>query len=305
MKVAILGSGFGLYGYLPALCGPGCEVILPERYRMAVESRPDIAGFAPGIIWAASDEAALECADALVVSRRPEDQSDLMDRILSKPRLRRLLLEKPIARNPEDATQLQAQIEASGKILRVGYSFGATDWGQQLIAQAQSARATGDMSVRWTFRAHHYAMDRPTWKRSHSQGGGALRFYGIQVLALLAQMGFDRALASSTFSARPDEAETWHATIASGRGERCDIVVETQAASARFSVAGPGLAVATDLADPFGDQTAGAPDRRIAVLTSLCRDLLSSEHSPHQLYADTIALWRAVEAVNVHAGRAE
>src|ERR1700736_694984 len=120
MNVAILGSGFGLYGYLPALQEQQCRVLLPERYRAIIESREELSGFATGIAWVADERAAIYLADALVVARRPADQSDLIAEILHKPRLKRLLLEKPLAQNPMLAAQLQNQIEASGKIVRMG-----------------------------------------------------------------------------------------------------------------------------------------------------------------------------------------
>ena len=43
---AIRGSGFGLYGYLPALVGCGRRVVLPERYRARFAERPELAPFA-------------------------------------------------------------------------------------------------------------------------------------------------------------------------------------------------------------------------------------------------------------------
>ena len=49
---AILGSGFGLYGYLPALV-EGCEqpVVLPERYRARFDERSELARFAINVQW--------------------------------------------------------------------------------------------------------------------------------------------------------------------------------------------------------------------------------------------------------------
>jgi hypothetical protein len=297
MKVAILGSGFGLYGYLPALLALRAQVLLPERYRAVVEGRDELSGFAAEIIWTADEAAALDLADALVMARRPIDQTNALAGILRRPNLKRLLLEKPLAPDPAAAAGLQHQIEASGKIVRIGYMFGFTEWGEKLIARGAS---TGDISIKWTFRAHHYATGRSNWKRFDAQGGGAMRFYGIQLISLLAQLGFDTVLASSTTSAHPGEVESWRASLLNSQRARCDLVLDSNATQTGFSIDAPALGVAASLPDPFGDQPNGAQDRRVPVLSSLCREMLTDEQTPSLWYAKTIALWRAIEDVTVH-----
>ena len=81
MNAAILGSGFGLYGYLPALQALGCRVVLPLRYRSIIENRAELSGFAERIGWAADDTDAIDQADAVVVARRPADQSHLFNMV--------------------------------------------------------------------------------------------------------------------------------------------------------------------------------------------------------------------------------
>lgn len=303
MNVAILGSGFGLYGYLPALQALPCRVVLPERYRAAVEGRAELSGFADGIDWVTDENAAIDRAEALVVARRPADQSDLIAGILHRKGIKRLLLEKPLAQNPTLAAQLQGQIESSGKILRMGYTFGFTDWGQDLTAR--SAALSGDIRIKWTFRARHYAANRLNWKRFSAEGGGALRFYGIQLISLLADLGFHRALASSTTSAQPDEAAAWRATLLNENGARCDLELDSNCAQAEFSVHAPALSFALSLPDPFGKPLNGAQDRRVPLLSSLCREMLTNEQTLPPSYRKTIALWQAIEDVTVHRVSAE
>jgi predicted dehydrogenase len=297
MNVAILGSGFGLYGYLPALLAQRCRVLLPERYRAVVEGRAELSGLAAKIGWVADEREAIDLADALVVARRPADQADMLTEILHKPRLKRLLLEKPLAQNPAVAAKLQDRIEASGKIIRMGYTFGFTGWGQNLIARAGASN--GDMRIRWTFRANHYAADRPTWKRFDAQGGGALRFYGIQLIGLLAKLGFDTVLASDVTSTYSNEVESWRAKLASNEGSHCDLEVDSNSEQTGFFV--DAHSFATSLPDPFAEQPAGAQDRRVPVLSSLCREMLTSQETPHLWYARTIALWRAIEDATVRS----
>ena len=301
MNVAILGSGFGLYGYLPALLAQRCRVLLPERYRAIVEGRAELSGLAGEIGWVADEKEAIDLADALVVARRPADQAGMLAEILQRPRLKRLLLEKPLAPNPAAAAKLQDQIVASGKILRIGYTFDFTDWGQDLIAHAGASK--GDIRIRWTFRAHHYAADLPTWKRFEPQGGGALRFYGIQLIGLLAKLGFDTVLASGVKSTHSGEVESWRAQLQNNEGARCDLEVDSNSERTGFSVDAPSSAIS--LPDPFAEQPTGTQDRRVPVLSSLCREWLTSQQTPHLWYTRTIALWRAIEDATVRSNSAK
>lgn len=294
MKVAILGSGFGLYGYLPALHELSCRVVLPERYRATIERRTELSHLAGDIAFVADENEAIELADAVVVARRPADQLDLLPGLLQRKKLQRLLLEKPLAPNPAAAVRLQDQIETSGKIVRMGYLFGYTDWGQDLIARA--ADLGGDLHVRWLFRAHHYAADRSNWKRADAEGGGALRFYGIQLIGLLAALGFDQVLLSRLATGRPGEAESWHATLANRKGVRCFLELDSNAAQTLFAVTAPAFGVTISRQDPF-DAAPNNRDRRVPLLVPLCREFLIAEKATDPSGRRTIALWQAIDDV--------
>jgi predicted dehydrogenase len=296
VKVAILGSGFGLYGYLPALHALSCSVVLPQRYRATLARRAELSPLAGGITFVADDNEAIDLADAMVIARRPADQLELIPELLHRKKLRRLLLEKPLTPNPVAAMRLQDQIEASDKIVRMGYLFGYTDWGRDLITRAAELR--GDLQIRWLFRAHHYAADRSNWKRADTEGGGALRFYGIQLIGLAAALGFDRVLLSRLAAGRPGEAESWYATLANRNGARCVLELESNAAQTLFSVMAPALGVTISRQDPF-DAASSDQDRRVPLLVPLCREFLTTETRTDPSDRKTIALWQAIEEVTV------
>ena len=68
----ILGSGFGMYGYLPALIECGMKVALPERYRSVIGGRTELVQYMPEVIWCAGTEEALALANGAVVAVRPD-----------------------------------------------------------------------------------------------------------------------------------------------------------------------------------------------------------------------------------------
>ena len=71
----ILGSGFGLYGYLPAAVALGFSPILcPARYQDKFFSRDELKKFNESISWVDTDQDLIEMATTLVISKRPIDQ---------------------------------------------------------------------------------------------------------------------------------------------------------------------------------------------------------------------------------------
>jgi hypothetical protein len=297
MRVAVLGGGFGLYGYLPALVSIGHTVVLPQRYRPTIDARAELQGFVDGIDWQADDGAALDRASAVVLARRPEDQLRLLPGILARPQIEQLILEKPLARDPAEAARLQAELADSGKAFRVGYTFPLTGWGQRLIANAGSI-VHDEISMAWRFRAHHYATRTQTWKRLHSRGGGALRFYGIQIIGLLAQLGYDTALSSDAISSAPDEIEAWTAVFSGADGAVCRVTIESNADHSEFSVKTASPDTSVRLGDPFDEQR-GPQDRRVPLLAVLCGDALSGREQFCNWYPTAISLWRQMEQMTV------
>jgi predicted dehydrogenase len=295
MKVAILGSGFGLYGYLQAVVRfPDTIAILPERYRARLRERTDVAGLAPKVFWQPNEATMLDVADAVIVAQRPQDQLDRVSECLERPNILRLLLEKPLAPTPKEAMHLLDRVSITGRLLRIGCTFRYTTWGRSLLAPAREERL-GPMNIEWNFRAHHYAHDLQTWKRNVSTGGGALRFYGIHLIALLAELGYAEVRCSEILSNRPGEAEAWRAQF-SGLGlGSCSVSVNSNADLDFFTVESENFSVR--LHDPFEapavDQTY---DRRVDVLVDLCREFLYDERRSCEWHYPWLRLWNASEA---------
>ncbi len=290
---AIRGAGFGLYGYLPALVGCGQRVVLPERYRARFDERPELAPYAGDVLWEKDEHAALERADGAALALRPRDQAAWVARCLALPRLERLILEKPLAPSPEESARLFESLLRSGKSFRVGYVFRETSWGRRFL------EAGGATAVTWTFMAHHFRADLRNWKRSHAAGGGPVRFYGIQLVALLAEAGYREVLSSSGTGGGLENLETWEARFSGPGLPECRVEVLTRSLTDALRVEGPGGAVLTDLREPFETgETAGGPgvlDRRVPILGALCRSLWEPGDPDYAWYGATLDLWRDVE----------
>jgi hypothetical protein len=197
--IGILGSGFGLYGYLPAAIGLGLTpVLLPERYRVKFLARDELKAFESYIHWIDSDQALLESVTTLVISKRPADQCVALPNYLAQRQIKKIVLEKPLAPNPDAALKMLELIKASGKQSTAGFTFRFTSWASALRERLVNVSNSSEEAwqLKWHFMAHHYSNNLPNWKREHLQGGGVLRFFGIHIIALLAELGYSHVISS-------------------------------------------------------------------------------------------------------------
>ncbi|MBN1396056.1 MAG: hypothetical protein JW959_13620 [Pirellulales bacterium] len=302
---AILGSGFGLYGYLPALVdGCGQPVVLPERYRDRFNKRSELARFASNVEWEKNEAAALARADGVAIALRPSEQLEWASRCLAYSNIKFLLLEKPLAQSPVASKKLLDALKDSGKACRIGYMMRYTRWAERLLSGSVAAGGADEISIYWGFLAHHYRHDLSNWKRFNSSGGGVIRFYGIHLIALLAEIGYRNAIRSLAWGTSPNELAVWNAVFTGFSLPDCNILIDTRSALQKFQVqliSGSRTGLTTNLVnsvDPFDlqDQTVQSHpmDRRVPMLTQHCRSVWQ-EAKEYEWYDATIALWRAVE----------
>jgi predicted dehydrogenase len=295
MKVGIVGSGFGLYGYLPAILrGCGEHVLLAEKYRSQLLAREDVASLAESIEWLRDESSVLDAANAVVIARRPEDQFRVVGDCLVRSNIERLLLEKPLAHNPEAAESLIRELLAARRTFRIGYTFRYTRWFREVLSVYASKPRIGPASLRWRFCAHHHRTGVKTWKRQVMQGGGAVRFFGIHVIAFLAELGYDTVSFSEVSPQSGPEADCWYAKFDGPALPAFYTVVETNSAVEEFHI-NYGEAL-VDLPDPFSiEETSGKFDRRVDVLTQLCSEFLYDDVPWLPWYEASIQLWSEVE----------
>lgn len=177
-SVGILGGGFGLYGYLPALKELGFEVHTLCKYRdSAILGRPNLAEMRSSLEFHETDTALISSVQYLVISRRPEDQFSLIDECLEKKTVHHLFLEKPLAPSLPLHKKTLQNLESLGISFSVGYLFLQTPWCraiQQLIADENELQ----IEIVWQ-------MIRPSgWKLSADSGGGIFDYYLIHFIPL-------------------------------------------------------------------------------------------------------------------------
>ena len=312
-RFGIIGAGFGLYGYLPALID-GCahHVVLSERYRNRFFDRPELSQYSSAIDWREDEEAILDCVDGVVLALPPLVQQEILPRCLARSSIKKIILEKPLANTPEVATEIFSELIQSRKEFRVGYTFRYTDWGKKILKKVLPAKkGNSSFSINWSFFAHHYRHDLYNWKRSNAQGGGAIRFYGIQIIALLAEIGYRDVTLSRSYSNFSDEIEKWDAVFVGQGLPECKIVVSTNSNLELFQVentvnseCGASIPTFTNLTDPFdlddGTYQMNRIDRRVPILIQLCNSFRDDSEHQYECYNASIVLWQIIENKTIH-----
>lgn len=296
----IIGSGFGLYGYLPALLlDKECSVVLMVGMREKLQARAELSRFIPQIFWANSLEDALSQADGVVIAVPPRQQMQLVEAVLRHPNIQRLVLEKPLAPNPSTAQAILDLVIAAGVQVRVGYTLLYTSWWG---AQQWPSKANGctKVFVRWTFMAHHFLHELENWKRMHIEGGGVLRFFGVHLLAMLSAVGYTEVICSKMEGLHEAEPEAWDAIFSGYDLPNCHVHINSRYQHSEFKIVSFGNNGWSDIMhdiDPFSsEQRIDEQDKRITVLHKLLQSFDEDDAQHHTIVKCINQLWLQVEA---------
>lgn len=297
---AIIGSGFGLYGYLPALVdGQDETVVLPRAYESKVRTRTELAFTLSHIRWVDDEITALSLASTVVIAVPPQRQFELVSRCLTLPRIEKLVLEKPLAVTPALAAELVSNLDEAKKRYRIAYTLLNTAWHQEL-AWPKLSTPGAVISINWTFMAHHFASRLTTWKRVHKDGGGVLRFYGVHLVALLAYHGYDGVGCSILEGEDPREPERWNAILTGPGLPDCHVYVDSRSATKQFMMVHRISAqdnVILGMADPFENEIRkGDDDARVGVLKRLMDSFEADDRHYDLFYKRVNTLWWKIEA---------
>jgi predicted dehydrogenase len=305
-RIGILGSGFGLYGYLPALIeAGGKQIFLPVRYKEKFSTRSELQKYACYIQWVFDDKALFESIDSIVIALPPLYQLNLVKKLLHFKNIKYFILEKPLAVSPEKSSQLMDELVRSNKTFLIGYNFRFTSWGTAIFEYLRNIIDTASnsrLNITWNFIASHYLNDALVWKRLNSLGGGALRFYGIHLIALLAELGYTEVIFSKKSNIEYDEVTKWEAIFSGKRLPICDVKVDSKTKKNNFLVSlstDSNKTILFDKPDPYYHKnnlrTINGQDKRIPYLVDLCGIFSENPHMNYGWYKSTIDLWRLTE----------
>jgi predicted dehydrogenase len=189
----ILGGGFGLYGYLPAVAQRTTGAIhLLQRHEKLILERSEIHELLSRTVFEANIAAIFQKCNSIVIAVPPQDQQSIVEEILENKWVGQLILEKPVAPTPALTIKLLNNLNKSEIKYRIGFTMGETKWFNQVKKYLTVHEGeTIKIKIDWRFLAHHYRSGLNSWKRYPAQGGGATRFYAIHIIFILAKLGID------------------------------------------------------------------------------------------------------------------
>jgi predicted dehydrogenase len=191
-EVGLLGSGFALYGYLPALIKLGFKrIITLNKYKKKILQRADIRKYCNQLSYCNDENEILKKSKTIVICKRPSDQKRILDKIFKKKN-KNLLLEKPLGKNFELSKILLKKLINKKIKYNIFYSFLYTNWFQLINKNYNKS----NIEFNWFFYSYDLKNNINNWKLKESNGGGIVNYYGIHFVSIAAHLGYKKILRS-------------------------------------------------------------------------------------------------------------
>lgn len=265
MKVGILGSGFGLYGYMPAFLGLGMEVLTLNRYKRKIESRTELSGLLGEVKFLSSEEEIFHSTEVIAIARNPASQEKFIEGIATG--FTHLFLEKPMTPSVEEHERCLEKLISLKQNFSIAYLFKYCDWWGK-VKNSLNLSDNSSVVILWGVPE-----SVNNWKSLDSEGGGIGSFYATHLIPLINDLGFEfeiqdflhdsnliivaRNLVGSTLKIKIFRAACQKFMIYEERGFSKNLIYEAET--------------------PFGDiGRKGVPDARIPVLMNYISDKLES-----------------------------
>jgi predicted dehydrogenase len=306
MRVGIVGGGFGIYGWLPALVSSHeVQIVTLERYRVQLQLRPELRVFEKRMTFVEDLRRLISRCEYVVIARRPADQFRFVEELASLGWKGCVVLEKPLAPNPEMAEALLEILDHADIRVVVGFSLCETGWAAtfgRYLAVAEPIH----IRVDWRFLAHHYRYSLANWKRQPTEGGGALRFFAIHLVAWLARADSWKEFECSPL-AEVHEDPAVRFTVKRGSVEvsiLCDTCWNKEPLFTIQASRHGCVVESCALRDPFDESMAGGSseelagqDKRVVFLRRIIIGLLRDGGSRPTDFLAHVKLWGQIERV--------
>lgn len=176
--IGIIGGGFGLYGYLPAVCQYYTNelVLIEKRHKCKFLKRSELSQYENRIIWKDSPDDVIDNVKILILSIPPIHVKNYLNSIINSPTIKKLIVDKPICENPYITKDFIEKIELAGIQVVSSYLFIYTKWVSNLNKNKKYI-------IEWNIKNNN---SQNSWKRNNTLGGGEINFYGIHLLSVIA-----------------------------------------------------------------------------------------------------------------------
>jgi len=297
----IIGSGFGLYGYLPALMNLSLKVALLSKAKKIVQNRDDIKIYYDKIIWIDNIEDLLASCENIIISVPPFRQYELVKDLTLYSNIRNIIIEKPVADSPVKSKEIINLLNKTGINYRIAYLLLYTDWYNDLYGRISNKNSLDYVvNIKWCFKANHFKYKLENWKKDHYLGGGVIRFYGIHIIALLSNMNFSNVIDSVLSGDNENIFVKWTSQFSSKDNKTSAFVkIDTDSDIENFEISIYNKLIdkidfSIKLSNPFEKYNCAKQDVRSIFIERLIIDLIDKK--PERITSNSINdLWQAIE----------
>ena len=188
MNTLILGSGFGLYGYLPAVEVVSKKIFLEYKYKNKLQNLKISKKIFNKIYWYKNESNIIDKINIVVIAYPPILQSKKIKQLFKNKKLvRYLFLEKPIDKNPIAARKLIKFLIKNKVKFSFGFIFKYLAW-SKLINKKKNLK---NIKIIWNIKKKNASN---SWKYKSKFGGGLIRYYGIHFLKLFSENNYHKIL---------------------------------------------------------------------------------------------------------------
>lgn len=279
--IGILGSGYGLYGYLPALCQSTSEKIcISHTSKEKIYRRPELVKYIARIYFAESIEEIIFNCTTLVIAYPPKAVYPLIEIIELSSTINKIIVEKPLCTNPDLSLEFINRLRNKNIKIISGFIFFYTDWYSKL-----SEHQLGDLKIIWKFKRSENLDIAQSWKYKKSCGGGALNMYGIHLLSILTKFNI------STIKIVTNNDEHFNAFFNINFKFNIEIDIELTKSISLFEIS-----TIISQETPFGEQTEEFhEDFRVKYITQLLYDFEYEYEKLNLILYNTMNLWSSIE----------
>jgi hypothetical protein len=293
--IAIIGKGFGVYGYLPALIELNKKVLVLNEYKNLLLKREELRKYIEVINFCKNEEELFERSNNVVLATTPLKQELYVKKIVNDYRhISTLYLEKPLCQNSKKSTNLLVYIRENGVKVCVDYNFLIAPWFYKIKELIENKSKS--FEIEWCFAANYLKDNLKSWKSLDSEGGGIINFYGIHLIAVAAALKLN--LISSKLILNFGKLSIWEAEF-ENQGTSLKVKISIESSENYFIVKETESSInIVKLINPFSEKSIDPKklDPRIPILKKL---ILSNENSFFRNFDNLIevnTMWETVIA---------
>ena len=236
LNCLLVGNGFALDVYLPALIKSGInKIFINKDYNSENYENPILHKYSEYILSINNQEQEEKIFDYTIIAVSPEKQYNLLlkNRYLKNTNI--LILEKPIAPSAIQAYEIYKRLDKFSIKYLINYSFRYSFWYKSLLSNINKLPKNIELVFNWQFRARHFIHKRISWKKFHSQGGGAIRLYGIHLIALMSDLGYEEIEDTEVSFESVDELSYFSCFLkANKKLPRCKLLINSNSSENSF-----------------------------------------------------------------------